>query len=1285
MLSHHRILFLDEPTTGLSASDAALMIELIQRLAKERGTTIIFSVHQPRAQVFLDCIDKLLLLHEGKTTYFGPPKMVENYFKMAGSPFPKMEFSNPADLMIDKMADSMISSSLLSVWKKTDFSKNLDEEINNYLPDEEMNEKEEEKEKGGFIRLFKRINFALFSAIYNSFFETIILLQFGFRVFFRRKGVFVIAFFIEFGYSILKGLLFSELKDELDYFGDRQSSIFRSLDPGTGMVFLSLYVDLIPLSNRDLLVGRYGVISYCTMWIALTVVRGILLAFGNLIVYYWIAGLIPEFSNFLIFFGISILYKIAFFAILLAFAAITGSASAATTLLVIITIILYVNCGYYVPREEMWVGLSWFTYVSMFYYAYEGLSWTDISQRTFACDQEGCPVPGTELLESIGYQDRLSLDFSVLYLWMIAPILVFSGYVILFRVVLQLIRTQSFYRNQTPLIVPYNELGEENLNISSFLMNNNNNSDDDEDEESDDDDEDEIDDEEFIRYHNRKYLGNSLGKPKENSSNDQIEKESKESGMKFLRKPSLKVPIKDNKNNNNNNNNSNSSNELKKSRNILASSQTNSSFSSRLTQSIRKTILPKKREKITNSQAVRSMSSILSKTQLKRQEKYIDHSESIFNPSIEELEKCELNTLPIAHFRIENIRFEVNNSKFKCVPYLNEKNEKIILLQDISASFAPGTITAIMGNSGSGKSTLLHSVCGYLNTNFSRRIYGNIYGEGELVSGNCWPMNIVSFMGQHAEDYIFPNYTVEESFEFAAQLQLPLSIPYSEKKKLVNNILEVLRLKEVKDNVIGPIGARNVSGGQLRRIILGIEIMLRRSKIYLIDEPTSGLSASGAAEIVSILHSLASHLHCTVIVTIHQPRTEILNIFDNLIVLSKGYMIYNGPPNEIDSYFEKMGYPLPLDDCIADSMMDQIVADENTLRKSQNESDEDLENGQSFVTNIKDRKLIKNFVPPPKNYDEKELKEVPEIHKELRTPWYTLIWYQICLLSERRFILFCRSPIGRLNFFILTAMIAVIFSLFYLRIENTAKNVQYLMGASLVAGNFWLYMNTFNLFSFFIEKPMILHELAMHKYHPFSSYFTHFLFCLTEATIAAFIYTVIIFFMIGLGNTFTQFMLYYLAHAITAWIVLIYQYVVIWYCEKIDSVTNITGITIFCMGLDWCGYVCHLNHIPNYLQWLSWLSIQRYLMEMSYFAFVGRRAFPCEPDGEQSTVVPECPAPGNDFLIEFGYSVNPLLRDVLIVLGVNLLFFISGYFICKSRIISWTIHPPRTQKQIIRE
>ena len=117
-------------------------------------------------------------------------------------------------------------------------------------------------------------------------------------------------------------------------------------------------------------------------------------------------------------------------------------------------------------------------------------------------------------------------------------------------------------------------------------------------------------------------------------------------------------------------------------------------------------------------------------------------------------------------------------------------------------------------------------------------------------------------------------------------------IRWADKKTFIDNLLLALRLYEIRDQPIGKIGQRGVSGGQLRRIAMGIEVLMRRTKVLLLDEPTSGLSSSGATEIVTILQNFAKKLGFTIILTIHQPRNEILDLFDKVVILSKGFCLF---------------------------------------------------------------------------------------------------------------------------------------------------------------------------------------------------------------------------------------------------------------------------------------------------------------------------------------------------------------------------------------------------------
>ena len=112
-------------------------------------------------------------------------------------------------------------------------------------------------------------------------------------------------------------------------------------------------------------------------------------------------------------------------------------------------------------------------------------------------------------------------------------------------------------------------------------------------------------------------------------------------------------------------------------------------------------------------------------------------------------------------------------------------------------------------------------------------------------------------------------------------------------------------------------GRRSISGGEKRRVSIACELVTSPS-ILLLDEPTSGLDAYNAFNVVESLVSLARDYNRTVIFTIHQPRSNIVSLFDQLVLLAAGRLVYSGEFSKCQDYFASIGQPCPPGFNIAD-------------------------------------------------------------------------------------------------------------------------------------------------------------------------------------------------------------------------------------------------------------------------------------------------------------------------------------------------------------------------------
>lgn len=159
--------------------------------------------------------------------------------------------------------------------------------------------------------------------------------------------------------------------------------------------------------------------------------------------------------------------------------------------------------------------------------------------------------------------------------------------------------------------------------------------------------------------------------------------------------------------------------------------------------------------------------------------------------------------------------------------------------------------------------------------------------------------------------------TVYETVLYSALLRLPREMSEEAKKFRTLETLEELGILGIRDVRIGEVGARGISGGEKRRVSIACELVTSPSILFL-DEPTSGLDAFNAYNAVECLVQLARDYKRTVVFTIHQPRSNIVSLFDQLLVLGLGKTVYSGAFERVQRYFEGIGRGCPPGFNIAD-------------------------------------------------------------------------------------------------------------------------------------------------------------------------------------------------------------------------------------------------------------------------------------------------------------------------------------------------------------------------------
>ncbi|MEM6641516.1 MAG: ATP-binding cassette domain-containing protein [Bacteroidota bacterium] len=219
-------------------------------------------------------------------------------------------------------------------------------------------------------------------------------------------------------------------------------------------------------------------------------------------------------------------------------------------------------------------------------------------------------------------------------------------------------------------------------------------------------------------------------------------------------------------------------------------------------------------------------------------------------------------------------------------------------LEDVNIAEPTGQLFAIMGGSGAGKSTLFNVLSGSAKPSQGAiRINGiDIYKEPKRVEG------VIGFVPQ--DDLLIEDLTVYQNLQYAARLCFD-DATKKERSALVFKTLESLGLMEAKDLKVGNPLEKTISGGQRKRLNIGLEL-LREPSVLFVDEPTSGLSSRDSENIMDLLKELSLRGKM-IFVVIHQPSSDIFKMFDKLLILDTGgKQIYYGNPVKAVTYFKNI-------------------------------------------------------------------------------------------------------------------------------------------------------------------------------------------------------------------------------------------------------------------------------------------------------------------------------------------------------------------------------------------
>ena len=343
---------------------------------------------------------------------------------------------------------------------------------------------------------------------------------------------------------------------------------------------------------------------------------------------------------------------------------------------------------------------------------------------------------------------------------------------------------------------------------------------------------------------------------------------------------------------------------------------------------------------------------------------------------VQSLSRCTTATNYGLSFEFENLMFRPK----KCSKPV---------LSGVTGEIRSGTLWGVMGASGAGKSTFMNVLMGsQSHTGGTTKVNGS---PGAISKYK----KIIGYVPQ--DDIVLPELTVRENILHSARIRLPSDWKEDQVQAHVDVLLNCLNLFHVKDSLVGSTAAPVVSGGERKRVSIGMELAAAPMALFL-DEPTSGLDSTAASSIIMTLKAL-SRIGITVVTIIHQPRHEIFEALDSILLLGEGRTLYLGTQKDVQPYFEQCGYIFPNNHGNpADIIMD-IIAGQGSMYKASGET-----SVSTLTEHWSSRQANVGSVQSPLS---RSAVEAANLHKTIRmrgAPFHRQIYFCLCraLLQQYR-------------------------------------------------------------------------------------------------------------------------------------------------------------------------------------------------------------------------------------------------------------------------------------------
>ncbi|CAO2831068.1 unnamed protein product [Amaranthus hypochondriacus] len=580
------------------------------------------------------------------------------------------------------------------------------------------------------------------------------------------------------------------------------------------------------------------------------------------------------------------------------------------------------------------------------------------------------------------------------------------------------------------------------------------------------------------------------------------------------------------------------------------------------------------------------------------------------------------------------------------------------VLNQVNCIAKPWEILAIVGPSGAGKSSLLEVLAGKLSPQS-----GSIFVNNNAIDKPNFN-KISGYVTQ--KDMLFPLLTVEETLMFSAKLRLKL--PLLELNSRVTSLLQELGLDHVANTRVGNDGIRGISGGERRRVSIGVDV-IHDPKVLILDEPTSGLDSTSALQIIDMLKNMAETRGRTIILSIHQPGFRIVKQFNSILLLANGTVLHHGTVDRLGFNLVQMGIELPPHCNVVEFAIDYLETIQQQKQEQESSVSEMQQNTASSTGAphpLHRRKTLQQLFQQSKVMDEESAYTIiePETHEfsNSRLKEIMILSHRFSKLVIRTKELFaCRT---------LQMLVSglVLGSIFY-DLKHNLEGAFERVGLFAFILTFLLSCTTEALPIFLQERDILMKETSSGSYRISSYVIANSIVYLPFLLILAILFTIPVYWLVGLNPEFTAF-----AHfLLLIWLILYTaNSVVVCFSALVPNFIVGNSVIQGVMGsfFLFSGYFISKKEIPSYWIGMHYVSLFKY----PYEGFLINEFSGSNECLESMLGV--CVMTGKDVLKEEGLGEQNRWMNVLITVCFILVYRFISYVILRCRCSKRSIKAP---------